>query len=96
MESARSFVEKNTGYGGAKFNCQVYLDNGQLITDYSLTWTEAAALIEDYGRRVPRAMLEDLFKAGIRACIYDEGDPIELILDSVIPTIAAKHGVEVE
>jgi hypothetical protein len=50
--------------------------------------TEAAALIEDYGRRVPRAMLEE---------ISDMGDPcLNDLRRERLDAIAAKYGVKLE
>lgn len=67
-------------------------------TDEAITQAlaEAAALIESYGRRVPRAMLEELFDTGYREgdrhIAYDSIDPIRRGLNR----IAAKYGVKVE
>ena len=55
---------------------------------FSLTDTEAAALIEEYGRRVPRAYEDDIYDAG-------HYEARNLPHDSV-SQIRAKYGVEVE
>jgi len=57
---------------------------------------EAAALIEAYGRRVPRAMLEEVFDNG-----YQSGDEFGAYEDidqerKNFDAIAAKYGVKIE
>ena len=56
--------------------------------EYYLDATEAAALIEGYGRRVPRAMLEEIWMEASRFDANGEYKSID--------EIAAKHGVEVD
>jgi hypothetical protein len=48
----------------------------------------AAALIEGYGRRVPRKMLQEVFQLGMTAHAYEEPAP-------TLVEISAKHGIEV-
>ena len=77
-ESAMEMVEKIRdleSYGGGDY-------------EYYLDATDAAALIEGYGRRVPRAMLEEIW---VEASRFDANGEYKSIDE-----IAAKHGVEVD
>ena len=52
--------------------------------------TEAASLIEDYGKRVPRALMEDIYRIGIE---WPIGSSIRY---ERMDAIAAKYGVKME
>lgn len=58
------------------------------VANFTLPEDEAAALIESYGRRVPRAMLDEIWLIGNRS------KPGQKDIDTA--DIAAKYGVEVE
>lgn len=55
-----------------------------------------ATLIEDYGRRVPRAMLESLYLRAMRRYAQEGLEGAKQLRDSDIKEIAATYGVEVE
>ena len=55
-----------------------------------LTDAEAAALIEQYGRRVPRAMLEEIEKQAFEYC----KEPF--LSYETLDAIAARYGVKIE
>ena len=57
---------------------------------YMISRTEAAALIDDYARRVPRAMLEEIEKQA-----FEYGKEQFLSYES-IDAIAAKYGVKLD
>jgi hypothetical protein len=65
-------------------------DNQGIRADFD--HNKAAALIESYGRRVPRAMLDDIWYKGNKHG-YEQGEDEQ---DEEIQSIAAKYGVEVE
>jgi hypothetical protein len=58
---------------------------------FNLTDTEAAALIEGYARRVPRAMLWEICEYG-----FNSEDHSEISRELEIRKIAAKHSVVIE
>ena len=88
---AAKLVE-NIRSGGFAFNANDPEDRGPNGDDYHFTLTdsEAAALIEQYGRRVPRAMLEDIEKQA-----FEYGQEAFLSYE-LIDHIAAKHHVKIE
>lgn len=59
---------------------------------YVLTDSEAAALIESYGRRVPKELLSELFWAGMRfQKFYDGPYQVKELIE-----IADEYGVKIE
>lgn len=58
------------------------------VANFTLPEDEAVALIEDYGRRVPREMLTEIFNNAVNWALL--GDPEQ------VDEIAAKYGVKVE
>lgn len=65
---------------------------GWLGMFYKLSDIEAAAQIEGYGRRVPRAMLEEIFEQYPHYIPGKEPNAVKICIDA----IAAKHGVVIE
>ncbi len=70
--------------------CEMGDTEGAPIDDETIF--EAAALISDYGKRVPRAMLDELFMAAYSFGLGNETRSKWTCIDQ----IAAKHGVKVE
>lgn len=64
--------------------------NDDEIGFFHLTDSEAAALIEDYGRRVPRAMLNEIIRY-TEGMVEWDGEVSDY---EFVDKIAAKHGVE--
>ena len=83
-------VVENIRLGGFALNTNNPDDHGPNGDDYhfTLTDTEAAAQIEQYGRRVPRAMLDDIWLNGYKC---QQGKKNTDMAD-----IAAKYGVKIE
>ena len=80
--------------GGFAFNANDPEDRGPNSDDYHFTLTdsEAAALIESYGRRVPKELLSELFWAGMRFQKFHDG-PYQV---KELIEIATKYGVKIE
>lgn len=87
---AMEIVVKIRDYGRMEI-----ISEDSALVDFTLSDTEAAALIESYGRRVPRAMLEELWEY----CTTDHDfSPGELSESEIVDMskIAAKYDVKVE
>ena len=70
--------------------CNGRLSNWKARFDYDLSETEAAAMIEQYAKRVPRAMLEKIEKQAFEYC----KEPF--LSYETLDAIATKYGVKIE